>query len=75
MQRGYREILIVAGLGGRLDQTIANLLLMLDPDFKKCKITFDDGVEEVFLVDGTQEISGSAGISFLSFPWRGIAKK
>lgn len=67
MQRGYREILIVAGLGGRLDQTIANLLLMLSPDFKKCRITFDDGVEEIFLVEGTQEICGSAGdiISFI----------
>jgi len=67
MERGYREILIVAGLGGRLDQTIANLLLMLNPDFKKCTITFEDGVEEVFLVKGTQEICGSSGdiVSFI----------
>ncbi len=67
MQRGYRDVLIVAGLGGRLDQTIANLLLILAPDFKKCKITFDDGIEEVFLVNGAQEIGGSAGdvISFI----------
>jgi len=67
MQRGYREILIVAGLGGRLDQTIANLLLMLNPDFKKCRITFDDGVEEVFLAKGIQEICGSTGdiVSFI----------
>ena len=61
MERGYREILIVAGLGGRLDQTLGNLLLMLHPDFAKCTITFDDGIEEVSLIRKTCEIKGNPG--------------
>lgn len=61
MDRGYREILIVAGLGGRLDQTIANLLLMMHPDFEKCHIVFDDGVERVCLLRDELEIKGNIG--------------
>ena len=61
MERGYREILVVAGLGGRLDQTMANILLMLHPDFCKCSFTFDDGVEEVFLARKLVEIQGNPG--------------
>ncbi len=61
MERGYREMLVVAGLGGRLDQTLANLLLMLHPDFQKCHIVFDDGAEEVCLLRDSLTIRGSAG--------------
>ncbi|MGV8026831.1 MAG: thiamine diphosphokinase [Anaerolineaceae bacterium] len=71
MDRGYREILIVAGLGGRLDQTMANLLLILHPDFQKCSITFDDGVEEVCLVRGMCEIKGNLGDIVSLIPLQG----
>ena len=71
MDRGYREILIVAGLGGRLDQTMANLLLILHPDFQKCAITFDDGVEEVCLVRGMCEIQGNSGDIVSLIPLQG----
>lgn len=71
MQRGYREILIVAGLGGRLDQTMANLLLMLHPDFAKCNITFDDGFEEVCLIHGTCEVKGNPGDIISIIPVKG----
>jgi thiamine pyrophosphokinase len=71
MERGYREILIVAGLGGRLDQTMANLFLMLHPDFHKCNITFDDGVEEVCLVRGKHEILGNPGDIVSLIPLQG----
>jgi len=71
MERGYREILVVAGLGGRLDQTMANLFLMLHPDFKKCNITFNDGVEEVCLVKRTSVIKGNRGDIVSLFPLQG----
>ena len=71
IQRGYREILIVAGLGGRLDQTMANLLLMLHPDFAKCSITFDDGIEEVFLIRETCQVRGNPGDIISIIPIKG----
>ncbi len=71
IQRGYREILIVAGLGGRLDQTMANLLLMLHPDFSKCSITFDDGIEEVFLIRETCQVKGNPGDIISIIPIKG----
>jgi thiamine pyrophosphokinase len=30
---GYREILVVGALGGRLDQTLGNLSLLTNPEF------------------------------------------
>jgi len=71
MERGYREILVVAGLGGRLDQTIGNLLLMLHPDFRKCHIVFDDGLEEVCLLRDSLTIHGNAGDIVSIIPMEG----
>lgn len=41
-------ILIVGALGGRLDQTIANLSLLTHPMLAKIDSRLDDGVEEAF---------------------------
>ena len=41
-------ILIVGALGGRLDQTIANLSILTDPMLPKIDIHLDDGVEQAF---------------------------
>ncbi len=46
--RGYRDILLVAGLGGRLDQTLGNLSLLKAPFLHKCLIKMDDGCVEVW---------------------------
>jgi thiamine pyrophosphokinase len=46
--RGYQNILIVAGLGGRLDQTLGNLSLLKAPFLQKCLIKMDDGCSEVW---------------------------
>ena len=72
--RGYREILVVAGLGGRLDQTIANLFLMFHVDYQKCAITFDDGIEEVNLIRDIHEVYGSPGDLVSLIPLGGDCK-
>jgi thiamine pyrophosphokinase len=72
IQAGYREILIVGALGGRLDQTVANLSLLSDPRFSLCDIRLDDGVEEAFFTRNRCEIGGKSGDIVSLIPWGGI---
>ncbi len=51
----------MAGLGGRLDQTLANIYLLNLPQLSGCDVRLDDGVEEVSLVRTVQQITGQAG--------------
>ena len=72
--RGYFNILIVASLGGRLDQTLGNLSLLKTPFLANSLIKMDDGSEEVWDLkkstypEGLQ-INGEIGdvVSLLSF--------
>ncbi len=58
---GYREIAIVAALGGRLDQTLGNLSLLLLPELADCDVRCEDGSEEVFVIRESAEIHGQPG--------------
>ncbi len=58
---GYREIVIVAALGGRLDQTLGNLSLLLLPDLVDCDVRCEDGIEEVLIIRDSAEIHGQPG--------------
>ena len=66
---GCQEILVIAGLGGRLDQTLANLSLLRLPELRDCVVRFEDGREEVFLIHDHALIEGQAGdiVSLLPF--------
>lgn len=44
-----KEILIVAALGGRMDQTLANIALLDSTQYAVRNIRIDDGVEQIFL--------------------------
>jgi thiamine pyrophosphokinase len=58
---GADEIIIVAGLGGRLDQTLGNLSLLRLKELQDCSLRFDDGLEEVFLIRSQAELHGQPG--------------
>ena len=58
---GYREIVVVAALGGRLDQTLGNLSLLLLPELDNCDVRCEDGSEEVFIIRDTATIHGQPG--------------
>ena len=58
---GGRELVIIAGLGGRLDQTLANLSLLRMEEFRDCTTRFEDGREEVFLIRSEAKLSGQPG--------------
>ena len=72
--RGFPNVLIVAGLGGRLDQTLGNLSLLKAPFLANNLIKLDDGYEEVWNIKKTTypeglQIKGEIGdvVSLLSF--------
>jgi thiamine pyrophosphokinase len=71
------QILIVAALGGRLDQTLANITLLADPRLSGFDVRLDDGVEEIFLCrakspQGDQvQVRGRSGDIVSLIPWQG----
>jgi thiamine pyrophosphokinase len=61
------QIIILAALGGRLDQTLGNIALISNV----INIRLDDGVEEVFFCHDRCEIIGTAGDLVSLIPWQG----
>jgi len=66
-----KEILIVAALGGRLDQTIANIALLADSQLLTFDIRLDDGVEEIFFCRDQVQVHGRSGDIVSLIPWQG----
>jgi len=69
------SILIVGALGGRLDQTLANLSILTDPLLPKIDIRLDDGLEEAFFCKvtadkgGQAKVQGRSGDTVSLIPW------
>ena len=61
VRRGCRTLRIIAGVGGRLDQTLANLFLLARPHLADCDLRLDDGQTEVLLVRQSAQIEGQPG--------------
>lgn len=66
-----KQILIVAALGGRLDQTLANIALLGDTRHSSIDIRLDDGVEEIFLCRDQIQVHGRSGDIVSLIPWQG----
>jgi thiamine pyrophosphokinase len=64
-------IVIIAALGGRLDQTLGNISLITDPKLLTCDIRLNDGVEEVFLCRDQARVKGGSGDLVSLIPWGG----
>ncbi len=61
VRRGYGQIFIAAALGGRLDQTLANVFLLALPELAGVDARLHDGREEAFLIREVGVIHGQAG--------------
>lgn len=59
--REARQILIVAALGGRLDQTLANIALLSRPALLVKDVRLEDGDTEVFFIRSAGIIQGEPG--------------
>ena len=68
LQQGFERILIVAALGGRLDQTLANLALLSRPDLQAREVCLDDGHETVFLIRKAVTIPATPGDTLSLLP-------
>jgi thiamine pyrophosphokinase len=66
-----KQILIIAGLGGRLDQTLGNIALLTDARLSTFDARIDDGVEEIFLCRNQAEVWGKSGDLVSLIPWQG----
>ena len=63
------EIIIVAALGGRTDQTLANISLLANLYLATRNVRLDDGVEEIFLCRAQAEVRGRSGDLVSLIPW------
>ncbi len=60
-ERGGDPITVVGALGGRIDQTLTNIFLLLMPELQGTDVRFDDGHEEIFLIQHHSAIIGKKG--------------
>lgn len=72
-RKGASEIIILAALGGRLDQTIANVLLLSLPELDGLDVRIVEGVQEAFLIHGAATITGCPGDTVSLIPLGGDA--
>ena len=73
------QIMIVGALGGRLDQTLGNIALLINTRHKPAPsqaegsldIRLDDGVEEIFVCWNQVQVHGKTGDLVSLIPWQG----
>lgn len=70
---GHQRILVIAALGGRLDQSIGNLTLLSDPALAGLDVRAEDGVEELLFTRKTCRLRGKPGDLVSLIPWDGEA--
>jgi len=73
VKRGIDEILIIGALGGRLDQTLANLFLLLLPELSGKSVRLLTHNEEILLVTKMTVIDGNPGDVISLIPLKGDA--
>jgi len=71
--RGASEIIVLAALGGRLDQLIANVLLLTLPELDNVAVRIVDGAQTAFLITKDARISGCPGDTVSLIPLGGDA--
>ncbi len=69
LERQPASILVVAALGNRLDQTLANLMLLSGPRFSGVDLQIDDGVERAFFCRDHAVLRGNSGDVVSLIPW------
>lgn len=65
------QLVIVAALGGRLDQMLGNISLLTDARLSAYDVRLDDGVEEAFFCRDQIQITGRSGDIVSLLPWQG----
>ncbi|MCC7362140.1 MAG: thiamine diphosphokinase [Anaerolineales bacterium] len=71
---GAQDVLIFGALGGRWDQTLANLLLLAHPAYRAVRLRLLDGPQQIYLVRGATAIEGRPGDTVSLVPLSGDAR-
>jgi thiamine pyrophosphokinase len=71
IDHGVDEILILGALGGRIDQALANILLLALPELEGIKTHIVAGDQEMFLIRGQAFIEGQVGDTVSLLPIAG----
>jgi thiamine pyrophosphokinase len=74
VERGAEEIIILAALGDRLDQEVANLLLMTHPALADTKVKVVERNQVVFIIRDQATIEGRSGDTVSLIPLSGDAE-
>lgn len=69
VSRRFDEILVIAALGDRLDQTLGNLSLLTSPALVGLDIRVDDGWERAWFVRNRTRVEGNPGDIISLIPW------
>lgn len=70
--RNYEEeILVFGGLGGRLDQMFANILLLMHPELRERNISFKTRYQRIWLIAREATIEGEEGDTVSLIPLGG----
>ena len=76
VREGATHVLILAALGGRLDQTLANLLLLALPELRDLDVRVVEGPQTAFLIHGGGDgvlVEGQPGDTVSLIPLGGDA--
>ncbi len=71
--QGATEISVLGALGGRWDQSIANMLLLAHPRWRDLPVTLYDGPQRVFLIHRRGSVQGRIGETVSLIPLAGDA--
>ena len=74
VQGGATEVIILAALGGRLDQTMANVMLLARPELENIGVRIIEGAQEAFLIQDEATIQGQPGDTVSLIPLGGDAE-
>jgi thiamine pyrophosphokinase len=69
LERKPAAILILGALGGRLDHTLGNISMLIDPRLSSIDCRLDDGIVEVILCRTHSEIRGKPADLVSLIPW------
>lgn len=67
------EIVVLGALGGRLDQTLANILLLVHPALEERQVTLVTAFQRAWVIRGTGRIQGVVGDRVSLIPLGGDA--
>jgi thiamine pyrophosphokinase len=72
-RRGARRLVVYGALGGRWDQSLANIALLALPELAACRTVLRDGAQTIELVRERLELTAPIGTTVSLLPFGGAA--